>query len=214
MTVRPQVSHLTREVDDQEIDDQEVDDAALVEQSHHSPERFAVLYDRYFPEIYRYVAGRLGTQVADDLAAETFLVAFRKRESFDAARGQVRAWLYGIATNLVAQHRRSEARRLQALQRTAGERVTDSGHEDLVAQRLTAAAVQGRLASALAALSAADRDVLVLTALAGLGYEEIAQALGISPGTVGSRLFRARRKLRDALGGVNPMRKDFGDADG
>ncbi|MEV4062163.1 RNA polymerase sigma factor [Nonomuraea dietziae] len=204
MTVWPRVSHPP----------QEVDDATLVEQSRRFPDQFAVLYDCYFPEIYRYVAGRLGTQVADDLAAETFLVAFRKRESFDGARGQVRAWLYGIATNLVAQHRRSETRRLQALQRTPVERVTDPGHEDLVAQRLAAAGVQGQLASALAALSEADRDVLILTALAGLGYEEIAQALDIPPGTVGSRLNRARRKLRGALGGVNPMQEDFGDADG
>ncbi|MGP3960965.1 RNA polymerase sigma factor [Nonomuraea sp. 3N208] len=204
MTALPRVSHPP----------QEIDDATLVEQSRRFPDRFAVLYDCYFPEIYRYVAGRLGTQVADDLAAETFLVAFRKRESFDGARGQVRAWLYGIATNLVAQHRRSEARRLQALQRTPVERLTDTGHEDLVAQRLAAAGVQGQLASALAVLSEADRDVLILTALAGLGYEEIAQALDIPLGTVGSRLNRARRKLRSALGGVNPMHQDFGDADG
>ncbi|SDI46235.1 RNA polymerase sigma-70 factor, ECF subfamily [Sinosporangium album] len=191
-----------------------IDDATLVEQSRRFPDRFAVLYDRYFPEIYQYVAGRLGTQVADDLAAETFLVAFRKQESFNGARGQVRTWLYGIATNLVAQHRRSEARRLQALQRTPVERVTDSGHEDLVAQRLVAVGARGQLASALEVLSEADRDVLLLTALAGLGYEEIAQALDIPPGTVGSRLNRARRKLRGALGGVNPLQEDFGDADG
>ncbi len=83
-----------------------------------------------------------------------------------------------------------------------------------MAQRLAAAGMQEQLASALAALSEADRDVLILTALAGLGYEEIAQALDIPPGTVGSRLNRARRKLRAALGGVNPMHEDFGDADG
>jgi RNA polymerase sigma factor (sigma-70 family) len=59
-----------------------------------------------------------------------------------------------------------------------------------------------------------EQDVLILTALAGLGYEEIAQALDIPLGTVGSRLNRARRKLRGALGGVNPMNEDFGDADG
>ena len=51
---------------------------------------FAAIYERYFVEIYRYIAGRLGRDVADDLAAETFLVAYRKRDRLDPARGHVR----------------------------------------------------------------------------------------------------------------------------
>ena len=65
-------------------------------------DEFAALYDQHFPDIYRYVAGRLGRDVADDIAADTFVVALRRRGSFDAARGGVRPWLFGIATNLVA----------------------------------------------------------------------------------------------------------------
>ncbi|MGV9775228.1 RNA polymerase sigma factor [Streptosporangium sp. NPDC003464] len=187
------------------------EDADLIEESLRFPERFAVLYNRYVSEIHRYVAGRLGTQIADDLTAEIFLAAFHGRAGFDARRGVVRGWLYGIAVNTVAGHRRSEFRRLQALQRAPVEGVADAGHEDLVARRLTAAGVQGRLASALATIPDADRDVLLLVALAELSYEEIAQALDIPAGTVGSRLNRARKKLRAALGGVNPM---FGGADG
>jgi RNA polymerase sigma factor (sigma-70 family) len=60
------------------------------------------------------------------------------------------------------------------------------------------------LAAALAALEAGDRDVLLLVALADLGNREVAQALGIPYGTVGSRLNRARKRLREALGGANP----------
>ncbi|WP_328808028.1 RNA polymerase sigma factor [Nonomuraea antri] len=189
----------------------EAEDARLIEESLSTPERFAALYDRYSPEIHRYVAGRLGTQAADDLTAEIFLAAFHGRAGFDGRRGIVRGWLYGIATHQVAQHRKSESRLLRTLQRAplAGE--AESGHEDLVAGRVVAASMRGRLAAALAAIPDADRDVLVLVALAGLGYEEIAQALDIPAGTVGSRLNRARKKLRAALGGVNPM---FGDADG
>jgi RNA polymerase sigma-70 factor (ECF subfamily) len=181
------------------------DDAALIEQSWHHPESFAVLYDRYFDEIHRYVAGRLGAHIADDLAAETFLVAFRKRETFDPARGAVRPWLYGIATNLLADHRRSETRRLEAFQRAPARDVPDGGHEDRVTARVAAASAQGRLAAAIRRLSSGDRDVLLLVALADLSYEEVAQTLGIPFGTVGSRLNRVRRKLRRALGGVNPM---------
>ncbi|WP_345572952.1 RNA polymerase sigma factor [Nonomuraea rosea] len=188
------------------------DDAALIERSWHHPDAFAVLYDRYFDEIHRYVSGRLGTQVADDLAAETFLVAFRKRQTFDPARGAVRPWLYGIATNLLAQHKRSETRRLEAFRRTPAGEVADGGYEDRVTTRMAAASARGRLAKALKRLSAGDRDALFLVALAELSYEEVAQTLGIPYGTVGSRLNRVRKKLRRALGGVNPM--IGGDVDG
>ncbi|MFF5211598.1 RNA polymerase sigma factor [Streptosporangium sp. NPDC000396] len=190
---------------------QEAEDAHVLKESLRVPERFGVLYDRYFTKIHRYVAGRLGTQTADDLTAEIFLAAFHSRTGFDTRRGVVRGWLYGIATNVVAQHRRHESRQLRILQRASADDEVDAGHEDLVASRLTAAGVQGQLASALSAIPDADRDVLLLLALAELSYEEIAQALDIPAGTVGSRLNRARRKLRMALGGVNPM---FGDSDG
>ncbi len=59
--------------------------------------------------------------------------------------------------------------------------------------------MSGQLAKALSRLSSGERDVLLLVALADLGYAEVAQALGISPGTVGSRLTRARRKLTPVL---------------
>ncbi|MBB6345669.1 RNA polymerase sigma factor [Nonomuraea muscovyensis] len=182
-----------------------VDDVTLIERSWRRPDAFAVLYDRYFGDVYRYLAGRAGPQVADDLAAETFLVAFGKRRTFDPGRGAVRPWLFGIATNLLAQHRRSETRRLEALQRTPAEGRAEGGHEDRVAARLVAASAQGPLAAELRRLPDGDRDVLLLVALADLSYEEVALALDIPPGTVGSRLNRARRRLRAALGGVNPM---------
>ena len=68
-----------------------------------------------------------------------------------------------------------------------------------IAERVSAAAAQRQLATALAALSPGDRDVLLLVALADLSHAEVAAALGIPYGTVGSRLSRARRKLRAAL---------------
>lgn len=71
--------------------------------------------------------------------------------------------------------------------------------------KVAAANAQGRLATALGRLSTGDRDVLLLVALADLTYEEVAQTLDIPFGTVGSRLNRVRKKLRRALGGVNPM---------
>ncbi|MEV8636078.1 RNA polymerase sigma factor [Streptosporangium sp. NPDC051023] len=164
---------------------------------------FDRVFDAHFAEIHRYIARRLDTHAADDLAAETFLMAFRDRHRFDAARGAVRPWLYGIATNLLARHRREEVRRWKALSRT-GTRDEES-HEDAVAARVTAGRVTGRLAGALAGLAKRDRDVVLLLALGGLAHAEVAEALGIPYGTVASRLNRARKQLRKALGDVNPL---------
>jgi RNA polymerase sigma-70 factor (ECF subfamily) len=170
-------------------------DAAVIVASRDDPERFSEIFDRYFGEIHRYVASRVGSAPADDVAAETFLTAFTLRHRYDADRPQARAWLYGIATNLVRRHRRSEGRARRLFGRAAAE----GDHADRVAEMVSAQGMQPRLARGLAGLTAGDRDVLLLVAYGDLSYEEVAQALGIRAGTVGSRLNRARRELRRAL---------------
>ncbi|MGP3936805.1 RNA polymerase sigma factor [Nonomuraea sp. KM88] len=173
---------------------EQVTDAELVAQYRRNSDRFTEVHDRYFRDIYLYVAGRLDTQAAEDIAAETFLLAFDQRDRFDPARGGLRPWLFGIATNLVARHRRKEARHYRALSRMAPEPAAE-GPENSVVTSVSAQRMQPRLAQALATLSKGERDVLLLVALGQLGYDEVAQALGISPGTVGSRLSRARAKF-------------------
>ncbi|WP_433433190.1 RNA polymerase sigma factor [Nonomuraea sp. CA-141351] len=183
-----------------------ISDEALVKLSRRTPERFGEIYDRYVSEIHAYLGRRLDRQAADDLTAEVFLAAFKKRETFDPQRGQVRPWLYGFAGNVIALHRRTEVRRLAALQRSAdAHEGSEHGHEERVVTRLDAVSAQGRLAAELRALPDGDRDVLLLSALGELSHEEVAQALDIPYGTVGSRLSRVRRKLRAALGGANPL---------
>ncbi|KOU55395.1 RNA polymerase sigma70 factor [Streptomyces sp. MMG1533] len=163
------------------------------------PELFARLYDRYAPDIHRYVERRLGVGAADDITAETFLIAFRIRARYDTTRPSARPWLYGIAGNLVGKQRRAEVRALRALARTGHDPVAETWSERADA-RVTAQAVQAPLAGALAALSVGDRHVLLLVAWADLTYTEVSEALGIPVGTVRSRLNRARRKVRSALG--------------
>ncbi|MEU4746482.1 RNA polymerase sigma factor [Actinosynnema sp. NPDC023658] len=179
-------------------------DAEIIERSRHEPDAFAALFDRHAPHIQRYLARRLGAQVADDLVAETFLTAFDKRQRYDRGRPDARPWLYGIATNLVGRHRRQEARRYQA--RASDDPGADAvqDHADRVAAEVTARAMRSMLAGALGGLSDEDRDVLLLVAWEQLSYEEVAAALAIPVGTVRSRLHRARRKVRQALGGHNP----------
>ncbi|MFF3952964.1 RNA polymerase sigma factor [Streptomyces sp. NPDC001890] len=172
------------------------DDAEVIAQSLEEPEIFAGLYDRHAPDIHRYAARRLGEGAADDITADTFLVAFRSRRRFDGSRRSARPWLYGIAANLIGKHRRSEERGLRALARTGQDPVAASWSERCD-DRIAA---QAPLAAALAALSPGDRHVLLLVAWADLGYQEVADALGIPLGTVRSRLNRARRTVREALG--------------
>lgn len=81
----------------------------------------------------------------------------------------------------------------------------EHSHEERVVTRIDAASAQGRLAAELRALPDGDRDVLLLSALGELSHEEVAKALDIPYGTVGSRLSRVRRKLRAAVGGINPL---------
>src|SRR6266700_2784445 len=183
-----------------------------MEQSWAEPERFEEIFRRYFGQIHRYLAARVGGRVADDLAAEVFTIAFAQRQRYDLARECARPWLYGIATNLAGTYRRQEQRRYRALARMDARGVAPSD-EDLIAERVSAVAAGPALAAALAGLGSGDRDVLLLVAIAGLDSQEVAQSLGIPYGTVRSRLSRARTRLRESLGGANPADSE-GPADG
>jgi len=176
------------------------DDAAVIESSRREPERFAVLFDRHAPHIHRYLARRAGREVADDLVAETFLTAFAKRDRYDLSYTDARPWLYGIATNLVGQHRRDEVRQYRIRQAVTAEPAM-AGHAERVASDVTAQAMRPLLSAALAALPDGDRDVLLLIAWEQLTYPEVSRALAIPVGTVRSRLHRARTKVRQALAG-------------
>ena len=179
-----------------------MDDARVIESSWREPQRFAVLFDRHAPHIHRYLARRVGRQVADDLVGETFLAAFARRDRYDLAYTDARPWLYGIATNLAGQHHRDEARQHRIRQATAAEPAVP-GHAEQVAADVTAQAMRTLLGTALAALPAADRDVLLLIAWEQLTYQEVSRALAIPVGTVRSRLHRARVRVRQILAGTD-----------
>ncbi|WP_141581602.1 RNA polymerase sigma factor [Actinomadura sp. WMMA1423] len=182
-------------------------DAALIESSLADPEAFAALFDRYSAMIYRYVSRRLGPESAEDVVGETFLVAFSKRHRYDLEQRDARPWLFGIATKLVARHHRAEAARYRALRRSPVDGPVE-GPDDRVAAGVTASATRPALAAALSGLARRDLDVLLLVAWGDLSYEEAARALGIPVGTVRSRLNRARRKVRAALGDTDPTREE------
>jgi RNA polymerase sigma-70 factor (ECF subfamily) len=181
-------------------------DAQLIAASVPAGEEFAALFDRHARTVHRYLARRAGATAAEDLLAQTFLVAFETRHRYDGARSDALPWLYGIATNVLRRARRDEVRLLRALARTGLDPDVDCP-ADRVAERLDARARTAALAGALAGLSAGDRDVLLLVAWGGLGQDEVARALDLPVGTVKSRLHRARARLRAA----SPNREEHPD---
>jgi len=186
------------------------DDATVIRQSMADPERFAVLVHRHAAAITRYVTRRLGTDAAEDVAAETFLAAFRQRASYTGDGRDCLPWLYGIATRLCHRYWRTETRQFRLLARTGADPVTEP-FTDQVDARVTANAVKARLAEALSRLPKAQRDALLLQAWADLTYDQIAKATSVQIGTVQSRISRARRRLREQLADLNPAQINEGD---
>jgi len=172
---------------------------------------FGTLYDRHARGLYRYLARRVGV-VADDLVAETFLVALQNRHNYVPARGTARAWLYGIATNLLRGHFRDEMRALRTAARMGGEaRQEDDPLDTLVPERVDAVDQARRLAAALAKIDPGNRDALLLSSWAGMNAGEVAEALEIPVSTVRTRLHRGRKQLRAELGdGRHPHRTPEG----
>lgn len=174
-------------------------DHDLIRDSLQQPELFAEIFDRHAPAIHRYLSRRVG-DLADDLLGETFLTAFRRRESYRPDRVDVRPWLYGIGANLLRRHQRDEVSRYRALARSAGYvDPADVDHLDETHDRMDAQVLGPSLAAALADLDERDREVLLLVAWGDLTYAEVAAVQEVPVGTVRSRLHRARQKVQQHL---------------
>src|SRR5262245_31138708 len=171
-------------------------DVDCVARSLSEPNAFVLIFDRHYGSVHTYLHRRAGRDLADDLAAETFAVAFERRASCRAT-STVLPWLYGIATNLLRHRWRAEQRRLRAYGRSGDDRWAQ--YEDEAAARVDGSALSAQLARALVAMRARERDALLLYAIADLTYEEIASALEVPVGTVRTWLHRARMTARREL---------------
>ena len=159
-----------------------------------SPERFAALYQESVGDIYAYVASLLGDRAAaEDVTALAFERAYRARQRFDPRRGGARAWLFGIARNAALDElRRRRRARLGPV--TAPEADgPDHSESDAVVRRETVRA-------GLATLTAREREIILLKFHGQLSARELAQVLGVSETSAGTRLHRAMSKLRAACG--------------
>ena len=155
-------------------------------------EAFRHLVERYQSEAIGHAVAVLGNREdAMDAVQEAFLDAFRSLDRFDLSR-RFYPWFYTILRNrcfkLVAGRRRREAESadgLELLSPTPGV----SAEESLLVER------------ALLRLSEQERELITLRHLDGLSYNELAERLGVPPGTIMSRLYHARKKLREKLSG-------------
>jgi RNA polymerase sigma factor (sigma-70 family) len=182
--------------------EREASDRDVLRASLEEPARFGLVFDRHFRSVYRFLERQVGATAAEDLAAETFTVAFAQRRTFDARRRDVRPWLFGIAINLLRNHRRAEmARRDLGLHQ--GTRERQAIDEDPVHDRAVATGEVTRVANALARLDNEPRTLLLLVASTDFNIEQAAESLHISPAATRTRLWRARQQLRAELGAPN-----------
>lgn len=182
-----------------EATEREPSDRDVLRASLKEPATFGIVFDRYFRSVYRFLERQVGAIAAEDLAAETFTVAFAQRRTFDARRRDVRPWLFGIAINLLRNHRRAEVARrdLGARQATREHQAID---EDPVHDRAVVIGEVTRVANALARIDDESRALLLLVASTDFNIEQTAESLHISPAATRTRLWRARQQLRAELG--------------
>jgi RNA polymerase sigma factor (sigma-70 family) len=172
-------------------------DAEVISRSLDEPEAFGLIYDRHAATLLRFLGRRAGAKVAEGLVGELFRIAFERRKTFDASRTTALPWLYGIGSNLLAKHRRGEARWLRASARMAA--ASEAADRRAGAAALDARLLFPRVADAIEALADDEREALLLFAWEELSYQSVADALEVPIGTVRSRLNRARARLRELL---------------
>ena len=156
--------------------------------------RFRALFDATYDDLVRFVERRTLPANAPDVVAEAFLHAWRRLDDVPDDASQARAWLFVTARNVLANRTRRDRHQTAITVRIATQPrpAPVGGADDDVAARLD-------LARAFERLSAADQEVLALTAWDGLSQAEAATVLGVTPGTYAVRLSRARRRLRAHL---------------
>jgi RNA polymerase sigma-70 factor, ECF subfamily len=156
-------------------------------------EGFAELYERTFPRVYAYVASLLRDRsAAEDVTAQAFERAYRKRRTYRAARGSMDAWVFGIARNAALDELRKRKRR--AVLEGDPEDTSSIPPEDAAELALRRETVR----AALASLDGQERDLIALKFAGGLSNGEIARVLRMSESNVGTRLHRTITKLREA----------------
>jgi RNA polymerase sigma-70 factor (ECF subfamily) len=169
---------------------------------------FTALYRSYQRVVYRFAMQMSGdAQLAEDVTQEVFLVLMRKAVEFDAARGRLSSWLYGIARNQVLRHLEKRGETVDLA--TGDDDSESSVPPELVAsfdpvENLTSRQRAGALREAILSLPPRYREVVVLCELHEMSYAEAAAVTGCAVGTIRSRLHRSRALLHSKLAARGP----------
>ena len=164
------------------------------------PDALEAFYREHIEAVQRFVARRVeGPEDAADLTAEVFLAAIHASRDYRGEAAAPRAWLYGIARNVVASHHRSSARALRAVHRIDARELLDDEATDRIVARIDSERAARGIYRSLADLPQRQRAVVELVAVDELSLAEAAMALGISPGNARVLYHRARRRLAHAL---------------
>ncbi|GII29377.1 RNA polymerase sigma factor [Planotetraspora mira] len=157
------------------------------------PARFEAVYKGAYGQITAYAARRCDSpQDAADVVAETFAIAWRRMDEMPPGQ-EATLWLYGVARNVLANHRRGEVRR------QARSVELDAEMADLYGNSPDSGVELAAIAQVFRTLPDDDRELLSLVAWEGLDRQEIATALGLSRNAVRIRLHRARGRFSRAL---------------
>lgn len=164
-------------------------------------ESAGLLFDHYYPRVYRYALSKLGrAQDAEDVAAETFARVLRRLDRFRWRGAGFEAWIFRIAYNLIVDQYRGSGREELSDERT--DQSEDVTPEDLYFQTETAS----ELSKVLKQLSADQREVLLLRFVAGLETDEISKVMGRSANAIRQLQFRAldavRKRIHEGNGDV------------
>ncbi|MFF0014537.1 RNA polymerase sigma factor [Streptomyces sp. NPDC005374] len=166
------------------------------------PQLFEEFYRRHVDAMTSFVARRVADpHTVADLTAEIFLAVLDSAHTYRPSRGSERAWLYGIARNVVSSERRRAARESERDRRISGRRLLEPDDIARLVDKLDAESPGRRALAALERLPAGERAVLELIAVDQLTVSEAAGALGITQVTARVRLHRARKSLRGAAAG-------------
>jgi RNA polymerase sigma-70 factor (ECF subfamily) len=152
---------------------------------------FRSLYEAAYPDLVRFVQRRTHPDRAEDVAADAFLVVWRRLDELPRLPDDARAWLFGIARNILLNEQRGEQRRRALAVRLAETTALSTGGSDadFVVSRVD-------LSRAWTLLTEIHQEVLGLAVFEGLKAPQAAAVLGISPVAFRLRLSRARRALR------------------
>jgi RNA polymerase sigma-70 factor (ECF subfamily) len=154
-------------------------------------------YEAHGVAVYNYFRFHVPqVDVAEDLTAETFLKVVRSADRFDPAKGTAKAWILTVARNVLIDWRRRARLRQYVTIGTMHDLVCEAPSPE---ERLLREEEVGRMLDAVAGLSPSDRELVGLRYGSGLETTEVAQILGISEGSVRTRLWRVLIRLRGAM---------------